>query len=79
MKITDNPMEGLCGAKNRSGNPCKKHPIKGRTRCANHGGKTLVGKQHGRYRTGLYTKEMKEYQRKLRAEARKIVQHFRDI
>lgn len=29
-----------CGAKTRSGEPCKKAPLEGKTRCANHGGKS---------------------------------------
>lgn len=29
-----------CGAKNREGKPCGKFPIKGKTRCRNHGGKS---------------------------------------
>lgn len=32
--------ETSCGAKTRSGEPCKKAPIKGSTRCRNHGGKS---------------------------------------
>ena len=37
MKDTQtNP--GLCGAKTRDGGTCRKHPIKGRTRCRLHGG-----------------------------------------
>lgn len=30
----------ICGAKTRSGHPCKKPPMKGKKRCANHGGKS---------------------------------------
>ena len=30
----------LCGAKNRSGEPCKKHALKGSKRCRLHGGKS---------------------------------------
>lgn len=59
------PMDGLCGAKNRSGNPCRKHPVKGRNRCANHGGLTLTGKDHGRYKFGHYTKEAIEESRRV--------------
>lgn len=32
-----------CGAKTRSGEPCKSPPVKGRERCRMHGGKSLSG------------------------------------
>lgn len=32
--------EKSCGAKTRSGHPCKKAPIKGSNRCRNHGGRS---------------------------------------
>ncbi len=37
-------MPNLCGAKTRSGKPCQKAPIAGRTRCRNHGGKSTGAK-----------------------------------
>jgi len=37
-KRTDKPKE--CGAKSRQGRPCKKPPMKGKRRCANHGAKS---------------------------------------
>jgi len=58
----DEPNFIPCGARTRSGNPCKKPPISGKQRCKNHGGlstgpKTAEGKarialaqfKHGRY------------------------------
>ena len=45
-----------CGAKNRQGNPCQKWPIKGRTRCRNHGGKSLIGTASPSFKTGTYSK-----------------------
>lgn len=42
-----------CGARNRQGQPCKKAPMRGRTRCRNHGGATPKGNRnavtHGLY------------------------------
>jgi hypothetical protein len=40
MHGTVGAMPSTCGAKNRAGKPCKKAPVKGRTRCRNHGGKS---------------------------------------
>lgn len=33
-----NPMHPACGAKTRSGAPCKSRPVIGRKRCRMHGG-----------------------------------------
>lgn len=46
----------LCGAKTRSGSPCKKAPITGMKRCANHGGKTPVGIDSPHFKHGRYSK-----------------------
>lgn len=57
---------GVCGAENRAGAPCRKHPMEGKTRCAMHGGKSTGPKTeegklkarvapmvHGAYTRGL--------------------------
>lgn len=46
----------ICGAKNRQGNPCKRSPAKGSTRCKLHGGASLKGTESGSYKHGLYSK-----------------------
>jgi hypothetical protein len=53
-------MATKCGAKNRAGQPCQKWAIKGKRRCANHGGKsvgppkgTRNNLKHGIYSSGL--------------------------
>ena len=38
---------GRCGAKTRSGNPCKSWPVKGKRRCRMHGGAKGIGGQPG--------------------------------
>lgn len=73
------PMEGRCNARNRKGEPCKKHPVTGRTRCALHGGKTLQGEAHGRYKFGLYTKEMLEMRREIRQDLRRFKEYMQMI
>jgi uncharacterized membrane-anchored protein YhcB (DUF1043 family) len=34
---------------------------------------------HGRYRTGMHTKEMQKFRRNLREETRSAFRHFREI
>jgi hypothetical protein len=55
-----NSRKPICGAKNRAGNPCKKPPLKGKTRCKLHGGASLTGNNIGstnkNHRHGLYAK-----------------------
>ena len=46
-----------CGAKTRSGNPCQKPPLQGKTRCRLHGGMSLSGKDHPNFKHGHCTKE----------------------
>lgn len=49
----------LCGAKTRSGKPCPMPPVKGRTRCRMHGGKTPVGADHPSFIHGRRSKYWK--------------------
>jgi hypothetical protein len=44
-----------CGAKTRSGAPCKNAPMSN-GRCRMHGGKSRIGPASGTYRTGRYSK-----------------------
>ncbi|WP_421935530.1 hypothetical protein [Phenylobacterium sp.] len=39
---------------------------KGRKRCRLHGGNSLQGREHGRFRTGLWTQELREARALLR-------------
>jgi hypothetical protein len=63
------PMEKsskvLCGAKNRQGQPCGKPPMKGKMRCAMHGGKTPKGtkgnRKHGLYSAALSPDEQEAW------------------
>ena len=59
----------ICGAKTRSGTPCKRGPVPGKTRCKLHGGmstgpRTDAGKAasalgtHGIYATALNPEEV---------------------
>jgi hypothetical protein len=70
--MTDNPMRlsetgsasqpRQCGARTRSGVPCKSPPVTGRRRCRMHGGAdgsgAPKGAKNGNYKHGRYTKEV---------------------
>lgn len=52
-------MSAQCGAKTRSGSPCKRPPVPGRKRCKLHGGNTPVaGPTHPTYKHGRYSKAL---------------------
>ena len=60
----------ICGAKTRSGAPCKQRPLAGRDRCRMHGGGTPRGTslpqtKHGRYSRDLPTRMLATYQEAL--------------
>lgn len=86
IKTTDTAENGtkVCLARTRSGAPCQKHPIVGRTRCRLHGGlstgpRTPEGKaaciaahwKHGR-RSKAYVEARKEIWGELRRLERKM-------
>ncbi|MFC5081786.1 HGGxSTG domain-containing protein [Microvirga arabica] len=59
-----------CGAKTRSGSPCRSPAVSGRTRCRMHGGAkgsgAPKGAANGNYRHGTFTCEAIESQRAIR-------------
>ena len=81
--MTDNPVRPTdtnavsqatrCGAKTRSGAPCKSAPVTGRRRCRMHGGAdgsgAPKGERNGNYKHGRYTKEVAATRRWLREAA----------
>jgi glucans biosynthesis protein len=78
--MTDNPMHlaetdsvsraSRCGARTRSGAPCKSAPVTGRRRCRMHGGAdgsgAPKGPKNGNYKHGRYTKEVAATRRWIR-------------
>ena len=78
--MTDNPVRladastvsqaNRCGAKTRSGAPCKSAPVTGRRRCRMHGGAdgsgAPKGERNGNYKHGRYTAEVAATRRWLR-------------
>jgi hypothetical protein len=56
-----------CGARTRSGEPCKSAPVTGRRRCRMHGGaEGSGGARNGNFRHGRYTKEVAATRRWIR-------------
>jgi hypothetical protein len=68
-----------CGARTRSGAPCKSAPVTGRRRCRMHGGAdgsgAPKGERNGNYKHGRYTAEVAATRRWLR----EATQMFRDL
>jgi hypothetical protein len=64
--------EGLrCGARTRARTPCRRPPAKGRTRCKLHGGKSLRGRSHPRFKHGRYSKFTLEGRRRIEEAERR--------
>ena len=77
----------LCLAKTKSGVPCQKHPIAGRTRCRLHGGlstgpRTPEGKAAcvaAHWKHGRRSKAYVEARKQIWAELRRIEEEMRSI
>jgi hypothetical protein len=65
-----------CGAKTRSGHPCRQAAVKGRSRCRMHGGAKGSGgprgDHNGRFTNGLHTREAKAIRKVIRARVREF-------
>jgi hypothetical protein len=84
--MTDNPMRPAetapvsqvdrCGARTRSGAPCKSSPVTGRRRCRMHGGAdgsgAPKGAKNGNYKHGRYTVEVAATRQWLREATRML-------
>jgi hypothetical protein len=84
--MTDNPVRptdttpvsqaSRCGAKTRSGAPCKSAPVTSRRRCRMHGGAdgsgAPCGCRNGNYKHGRYTAETAAVRRWLRDTTRML-------
>ena len=58
-----------CGARTRSGRPCRSPAVNGRTKCRMHGGASGSGAQAGNrnaLKHGRYTRELLEFKRSVR-------------
>jgi hypothetical protein len=65
-----------CGARTRSGTPCRSPAVAGRLRCRMHGGAPgsggPKGQRNGNYKHGLYTAEAIASRRWLRQQIREV-------
>jgi hypothetical protein len=65
-----------CGAKTRSGKPCRSPAANGKRRCRMHGGARgsggPKGARNGNYKHGLYTAEAIAFRRSLRQQIREV-------
>ena len=68
----------FCGAKTRAGDRCKQPAMKN-GRCRLHGGKSLSGIQHGRYKHGRYTRKALEERRQLNSLLREVAALLRQL
>ena len=68
----------FCGAKTRAGGRCKQPAMKN-GRCRLHGGKSLSGIQHGRYKHGRNTRAAIEERRQLNSLLREVAALLRQV
>ena len=61
-----------CNAKTRSGTPCQKQPLLGKSRCRLHGGLSPSGKDHWNYKHGFSTVSYKKKTKEINSEFRVI-------
>lgn len=56
-----NSKRPRCGARSKhTGEPCRRWPVKGRTRCPKHGGKSPIGIAHSQFKHGKLCKYLPE-------------------
>jgi hypothetical protein len=93
-KISDNPMRPenepecllaapRCGARTRSGAPCRAPAVRGRRRCRMHGGAkgsgAPKGERNGNYKHGHFTQEAVELRRQIRALAAQMLARIEEM
>jgi hypothetical protein len=68
----------LCGARLRSGKGlCRRRPVRGRTRCRLHGGKSLQGIAHPNWKTGQHCTTLPMFSKVLAGRIRKHYEAMR--
>jgi len=72
-------MRGECGARTRSGAPCRAPKVAGKCRCRMHGGAAgsgaPKGKRNGKYRHGGFTTEAIDERKRLAS----LIRDSRDL
>ena len=72
-----------CGARTRSGRPCRQAAVRGRARCRMHGGAKgsggPSGARNGNFKHGLWTPEGRRNRREARAKIREVQRILRKL
>jgi hypothetical protein len=75
-RLTNLAKAPRCGAKTRSGHPCRQAAVRGRNRCRMHGGAKGSGgprgERNGNFKRGLHTHEAKAIRSVVRAKVREL-------
>jgi len=75
-------MSPRCGAKTRSGGPCRSPAVSAKKRCRMHGGAPETGapkQNHNALKHGLFTKDAIEERKQVRALLGQARQLLRDL
>jgi hypothetical protein len=89
-KFEESPHEGRCGAKARSGQPCRQWRVPGRARCHWHGGRSTGAKspegiariRQANTKHGAYSREHQDLIRRIREmrqSRREIVGRLKEL
>jgi hypothetical protein len=72
-----------CGARTRTGRPCRQAAVKGRARCRMHGGAKgsggPSGARNGNFKHGLWTRESKHLRSATRRKLRDVRRFLREL
>jgi hypothetical protein len=75
-RLTNLAKARRCGAKTRTGHPCKQAAVTGRARCRMHGGAKGSGgprgNRNGNFKHGFYAREAKTIRKVMRENVREI-------
>jgi hypothetical protein len=75
-RLTNLSKATRCGAKTRSGRPCRQAAVRDRGRCRMHGGAKgsggPPGNRNGNFKHGLWTHEAKTIRNVVRAKVREL-------
>jgi hypothetical protein len=72
-----------CGARTRTGSPCRQAAVRGRARCRMHGGAKgsggPSGARNGNFKNGLWTRESKRLRGSTRRKLREVRRFLREL
>ena len=72
-----------CGARTRTGSPCRQAAVRGRARCRMHGGAKgsggPSGARNGNFKHGLWTRESKRLRYATRRKLREVRRFLKEL